>query len=85
MMAVIVAVAIAAGAFLGGSDPDQRASLAAASATRHPGIALMIAKGNYTDPHIVAAVLGFLLISLVVAIPCQAALKRVPGAPVAHA
>lgn len=84
VMALIVVVAMAAGAFLGGRDPDQRAALAAATATRHPGIALMIAKGNYTDPHIVAAVLGFLLISLLVAIPCQAMFRRMAAAPLAQ-
>ena len=82
VMAAVIALATAIGALIGRGDPDGQAALAAAAATRHPGLAVMIAKGNAADPQVIAAILAFLLIGLVVAIPAQAILKRVSaGAP----
>lgn len=80
VMALTVAIASIVGAVLAGPEPEQRAALAAAAASRHPGIALVIAKANTDDPQVAATVLGFLLIGLVVAIPVQAVMKRWAGA-----
>jgi BASS family bile acid:Na+ symporter len=75
-MAVVSAIALAAGHLLGGPELTDRAALAFAAATRHPGIALMIASANTTDKRVTAAILTFLLVGLVVAIPYQVWLKR---------
>lgn len=76
VMAATVIIAYAAGALLGGADLEDKAALAAAASTRHPGIAMLIAKANFDNPQIAAAVLGFLLAGLAVSIPCQLLLKR---------
>jgi BASS family bile acid:Na+ symporter len=75
-MAAVVLIALTGGAALAGPRPEHRAALAAAAATRHPGIALLIAKGDSNDSQVPAAVIAFLLVSLLVAVPFQAVLKR---------
>jgi BASS family bile acid:Na+ symporter len=65
-VAAVVAVAIAAGHVLGGSDPGERTALAIASGMRHPGIALTIARLNFPDENLAPAVL--LLFMLLAAI-----------------
>ncbi len=62
----LAACAIAAGYVLGGPSADERSTLAIASAMRHPGVALAIATFNVPEaPHVGAAVLLYLLVSLV--------------------
>ncbi len=63
---IIVAAAIAGAHVLGGRDPGERDALGAAAATRHPGIALMIASANGLDRQVNAVVLLFVLVSLAV-------------------
>jgi BASS family bile acid:Na+ symporter len=75
-MAAVSAIALLAGHLLGGPDPSDRPVLAFAAATRHPGIALMIARANFSDKQVAAAIVAFLLVGLVVAIPYQLWLKR---------
>lgn len=75
-MAVVVAVALAAGHWLGGPDPRDRVALALATATRHPGIALLIVGANTQNKDVSAAVLLYLVVSLVVAAPYQMWVKR---------
>ncbi|MCR5877185.1 hypothetical protein [Phenylobacterium sp. J367] len=75
-MALVSAVALAVGHLLGGPALEDRAGLAMTAATRHPGIAMMIVSLNQADRRIVAAILGFLLVGLVVALPYQLWLKR---------
>lgn len=75
-MAVVIAVAIAGGHLIGGEQPEDRATLAFASATRHPGIALALAGANHADPTVSAGVLLFLLVGLVAMIPYQLAIKK---------
>jgi len=61
-----ILVALAAGHWLGGRDPGHRAALAQAAATRHPGIAALIAQGDYAEkPQVMLAIVLFVLISLV--------------------
>lgn len=74
-MALIAALALTAGHALGGPDPGDRAALAMAAATRHPGIALMIAGAAGADRAVTAAILEFLLVGMVVALPYQMWLK----------
>jgi BASS family bile acid:Na+ symporter len=75
-MALVGAFALAAGHLLGGPDRQDRAALAVTSATRHPGIALMIAKANTEDPRVSAAIIGFMIVGLLVAVPYQLWIKR---------
>ena len=56
---------IAAGHWLGGPEPSDRAIFAIASAMRHPGIAIAVASANVPqEPRLVAAVLLYVLVSL---------------------
>jgi BASS family bile acid:Na+ symporter len=73
---IIVAAALAGGHLLGGPDREDRAALALAAATRHPGIAMLIANASFQDKSVAAVVLLFLLVSIVVAIPYQIWLRR---------
>jgi bile acid:Na+ symporter, BASS family len=75
-MALTLAIALAAGHLLGGPDLRERGALAVTAATRHPGIALMIATHNNADKAVTAAIVGMLLVGLVVATPYQIWLKR---------
>jgi BASS family bile acid:Na+ symporter len=60
--------AILAGHFFGGPDPSDRTSLAIACASRHIGLALLIA-ANARNQHALALVVAYLLASAVVSIP----------------
>ena len=71
-IAGVVAAGLLAGHLLGGPDPEDRAALAIACATRHPGIALLIGRTNFPHQSLVPVVLLFLLVSLLAAIPYQA-------------
>jgi BASS family bile acid:Na+ symporter len=75
-MALTLAVGLAAGHLLGGPRPQDRAALAVTAATRHPGIALMIANVNNLDKAVVGAILGMLVMGLVVSTPYQIWVKR---------
>jgi BASS family bile acid:Na+ symporter len=68
-IAATVAVALLAGHLLGGG--RHSASLALAAASRHPGVALVIAQINYPNrtKEIMAAILLFLLITAIVTAP----------------
>lgn len=56
--------ALAAGHLLGGADPSVRATLAIASAMRHPGVALaLVARHAVDEPRGVAVVLLYLLVA----------------------
>ncbi|MGH7358585.1 MAG: hypothetical protein ACREJR_07215, partial [Candidatus Rokuibacteriota bacterium] len=56
--------------WLGGPDPDDRTALAIASSIRHPGVALTIARLNFPEePLAPAAVLLFLLVSVIATLP----------------
>lgn len=65
-----IAVGLAAGFLLGGPDPDDRDVLALATASRHPGIALAIAGGNFPDQTLaMPAVLTYLLLCAALTAP----------------
>lgn len=76
VMAVMAAIGLAAGHLLGGPTLTDRASLAVTAATRHPGIALMIASANTPDARVKAAILGFLLVGVLAGIPYQLWVRR---------
>jgi BASS family bile acid:Na+ symporter len=77
-MLAVTAVGLLAGHLLGGPDPVDQTVLAIASASRHPGIALLIGEANFPEhkPQVTAAVLLFLLVSGIAAAPYSAWRKR---------
>lgn len=65
-----VVVGLAAGHWLGGPNPNTRTVLALATATRHPGVALIIANANIPGEKLVGpAVLLYLLVSAMASAP----------------
>jgi BASS family bile acid:Na+ symporter len=82
-MALVVAVGLAAGHLLGGPDRGERGALAIAAATRHPGLALMIATAVGGDKRVMAAIVAFLLVGIIVSTPYQIWLMRRAGAEAA--
>jgi BASS family bile acid:Na+ symporter len=79
------AVGLALGHVLGGPDSDHQTVLALATATRHPGVALTIAAGNFPDETLIApALMLYLLVSAIVSAPYvrwrQNLKKRLPSA-----
>jgi BASS family bile acid:Na+ symporter len=66
VITVTVLAGIAAGHWLGGSVPGHRVALSQAAATRHPGIAGLIAHKNFPGPQVILAIVLFLLVSIVV-------------------
>ena len=76
-LAAFVAVGLAVGHLLGGPNADDRLVLALATATRHPMIALSVAKTNFPDePMLGATVLLYLLVGLIIGLPYQVWQKR---------
>lgn len=76
---VILAVVIAglvAGHLLGGPEPHDRVALALSCATRHPGIAMLVASANSMGGEVRATVLLFVIVGLLAAIPYQLWLRR---------
>jgi bile acid:Na+ symporter, BASS family len=65
-----IVVGLALGHLLGGPEPDDRTALALATATRHPGVALVIAAGSFPDEKLVApALLLYLLVGAIASAP----------------
>jgi BASS family bile acid:Na+ symporter len=75
---VFVLVGAAIGHWLGGPDPTERSTLALATASRHPGLAIAIAGANFPDQRrtIAAAILLYFLVKMVVLIPYNLWCKR---------
>ena len=75
---VTVMAALAGGHLLGGPEPRNRMALGIAAATRHPGIAVMIAGSALDDRRVTLAVLLFLFVSVIVSAIYQTwAMKRI--------
>jgi len=66
VITVTVLAGIVAGHWLGGKVAGHRIALSQAAATRHPGIAGLIAHKNFADPQVMLAIVLFLLVSIVV-------------------
>jgi len=62
-----VGAGLLAGHLLGRPDPRESSGLAIAAAMRHPGIALLIAHRNFSDPRIKLVIVLFLLTGAVMA------------------
>ena len=81
VMVAAVLAGLAAGHLLGGPEPQERIALALSSATRHPGIAMLIAGANAYGSEVRAAILLFVVVGLLAAIPYQLWLRRHVLAP----
>lgn len=69
-LAAIAVVGLGAGYALGGPDPGDRATLALAASTRHPGVAMAIASRLFPEQALSpAAILLSLLLSTLICIP----------------
>jgi BASS family bile acid:Na+ symporter len=66
IIVLTVMAGIAAGHWLGGNDNARRMALAQAAATRHPGIAMLVARRHFEDQRVALAIILFLLTSIVV-------------------
>jgi BASS family bile acid:Na+ symporter len=76
-LAAFVLFGLTIGYLLGGPRPENRTSLALATASRHPGIALALAQANFPEQKLAAAaVLLYLLVNAVVSIPYFSWIKR---------
>ena len=73
---ILTVVALAAGHWLGGPSSEDRTALAVASATRHPGLALLVANSNFPGEGIAAVVLAYLVFSSLASIPYTAWVKK---------
>ena len=73
---IISVAAVAAGHILAAPDPRDQVALATAAATRHPGIALMVANGMAADKRVTAMILLYVLVSLAVVTIYQQTVKR---------
>jgi BASS family bile acid:Na+ symporter len=80
-IAIVTALALAAGHLLGGPDPATRTATAISSAVRNPGLALLVATLNAAPPAITAAVLAYFAIAALTVIPYVAWRRRAGGAP----
>ncbi|HKQ45529.1 MAG TPA: hypothetical protein VJS47_09060 [Rhizomicrobium sp.] len=75
--AAFALVGLAVGHFLGGPDPEDRAVLAIATASRHPAVALAIAASNFpSEKLVVPAVLMYLLVNGLVSLLYMSWRKR---------
>ena len=76
---VIVGFGLLVGHLLGGPDPGNRGALATATASRHPGIALLLAVGVFPDNEkvILGTVLLYLLANIALTVPYQRWRKKV--------
>ncbi len=79
-MAAFVVVGLGVGHVLGGPNAENRLVLALSTASRHPAIALALAKANFPDePFLGATILLYLVVSLLIGIPYQVWQKRKIG------
>jgi len=76
-LAAFVLAGLAFGHVLGGSVPQNRTALAIATASRHPGVALILARANFPAETLVGpALLLYLLVNAVLAVPYLLWTKR---------
>lgn len=69
-LAAFTMIGLGVGHFLGGPDPNDRAVLALATGTRHPGVAVAIANLNFPgEKAVLAVVLSHLIIGALVSLP----------------
>jgi BASS family bile acid:Na+ symporter len=77
----MIIAGLAAGYLLGGAAPSNRAALALASATRHPGVALGVVGAAFPDEkQALVAILIFVVLNVIVGIPFLKLVHREPAA-----
>jgi len=77
---LVTLVGLLVGHALGGPDPGDRTVLALSTATRHPGVAVAVARaGAPDDPTVVAAVFLAFLVGMLVMVPYVKWRRRVPA------
>jgi bile acid:Na+ symporter, BASS family len=75
--AAFVLAGLAAGHILGGPEPEHASVLALSTASRHPAIALAVAKINFpNEPYLGATILLYLLVLTVITVPYVARQRR---------
>ena len=80
--AVFICVGLAAGHWLGGPQPDDATVLALSTASRHPAIALAVAKLNFpNEPYLGATILLYLIVLTVITVPYVMRQSRLALAP----
>ena len=87
LAAIVVTVAsgLIAGYALGGPDEANRKALGEAAATRHPGLAVVIAELNFDDSRVLAAIVLYLFSSIIFSIACGWALSELKARPLRRA
>jgi BASS family bile acid:Na+ symporter len=81
-LVAFVVIGLVVGHVLGGRDRDERAVLALSTACRHPAIAMAIARANFPGEDLVpSAVLLYLLVNIVFALPYIVVLRRTAATP----
>ena len=76
-MVAFVIAGLLIGHLVGGPKPENRAGLAMATASRHPGMAIALAVANFPGEKLaIAAVILYLLINILVSIPYHILTKR---------
>jgi BASS family bile acid:Na+ symporter len=76
-IAAFTVLALATGHLLGGPNTDERAALALATASRHPGVAIAIAGASFPGQKLApAAFVLYLLVGAIVAVPYLAWARR---------
>jgi BASS family bile acid:Na+ symporter len=74
-LVALMVVALAIGHALGGPDPDDRTALAVACATRHVGLAVLVASA-FPGIHTMTVIAAYAIASLLVSIPYLAWRRR---------
>lgn len=70
ILTIFAVVGVTVGHFLGGPNPEDQVVLALATATHHPGVALIVALANYPDQTgVFAVILWHLVVSAVITAP----------------
>lgn len=83
-IAAFVLLGLAVGHLLGGPDAHDRAVLALATATRHPGIALAIGATNFPEQKaVLPAILLYVVLGAILTLPYVMWRKRATDAPIA--
>jgi len=75
-MTVFLAAGLATGHVLGGPEPENAVVLALSTACRHPAIAFTIASANFPEERAGAAILLYVVLSLIVGVPYLAWRRR---------
>jgi bile acid:Na+ symporter, BASS family len=76
----LMVIALAIGHALGGPSPDERTALAIACATRHIGIAVLVATA-FRGPRTMVMIAAYIVASALVSIPYLQWRRRKVGAP----